>query len=169
MCVHCVENSYGAKWRWRHHCLLRLVAKLSSIWFKVTVILGDESKSIFTSVCLWFYYPLFQRGIQQSTHTQRILASSAGRVYSSLFLLRFLHVQIFRFTVLLELDSQYIIRKMQTCVFFSQRYQKRISKENSLFSLLLGKRVRAKQNAQFRNVWICYNWLIWVIYTRIPS
>lgn len=43
-------------------------------------------------VCGFTFYRF--GGIKQSTHTQRILASSAGGVYSSLLLLRFLHVQI---------------------------------------------------------------------------
>lgn len=60
-------------------------------------------------------------------HTQRILASSAGGVYSSLFLLQFvfsLHVQISLHCCWNWIHN--IIRKMQTCVFCCAAVPKRI-------------------------------------------
>lgn len=67
-------------------------------------------------------------------HTQRILASSAGGVYSSLFLLQFsfsLHVQISLHCCWNWIHN--IIRKMQTSVFCCAAVPKRI------FFCFLGK------------------------------
>lgn len=101
------------------------------------------SVALFLSTLVFFYF----RGIQQSTHTEDSCVVSRG-VYSSLFLLISLHVQI---SLLCWNWIHNVIRKV------SQRNQN--ERAISLFSFMKKKCTfplsytrTAKQNAQFRNV-----------------
>lgn len=96
----------------------------------------DSNSFVFGSSQHFTFIPVLEES--NNLHTQRILASSAGGVYSSLFLLQFsfsLHVQISLHCCWNWIHN--IIRKMQTCGFCCAAVPKRIffvSQENALFS-----------------------------------
>lgn len=153
--------------------VMRGILKLNRIWSNKFTLLSiqilavgcDSGWIVFdSSLSLNICFLLFQRNPTIDTHTDDSCVVSRG-VYSSLFLLISLHVQIL---LLCWNWIHNVIRKV------SQRNQN--ERAISLFSFMKKMHISSlslilgQQNKMHNFVmWICYNWLIWVIYTRIPS
>lgn len=107
--------------------------------------------SVALNILLFFLF----RGIQQSTHTEDSCVVSRGSIFVFISLIVFFFFTCTNFaSLLLELDSQYNKENA------NQRFLLRSGTKTNLFlflrkmhfSLILGQRALAKQNAQFRTV-----------------
>lgn len=121
------------------------------LWF---VCVCDSNSFVFGSSQHFTFFFCF-RGIQQSTHTEDSCVVSRGSIFVFISLIVFFFFTCTNFaSLLLELDSQYNKENANL------RFLLRSGTKTNLFlflrkmhfSLILGQRALAKQNAQFRTV-----------------